>query len=91
MLNYNFSERSISNFYLNESRENVTNQKSATLDHETNSNQPPLKKASSISSIFNTVRMRKRRSRERRNMKARNTIAVDPKLIPEYDEYPKRY
>ena len=48
---------------------------------------PPgrLNKAPSISSIFSTVRMRKRKSRERRAAKARNTIAVDPSDIPEYE------
>jgi len=81
--------RSLSHSYLDEFGEDISHtsrQRSNTTG--TDSSAPPpgrMYKAPSISSIFTTVRMRKRKSRERRAAKLRNTIAVDPKDVPEIE------
>ncbi|XP_078493573.1 uncharacterized protein LOC100183578 isoform X1 [Ciona intestinalis] len=83
------AQRSVSHYYLNECGENVGVpgvERSSTLGYGKHTlPSAPVRKSGSISSILSTVRMRKRRSRERRAAKARNTIAVDPRDIPEYE------
>ncbi|XP_076822571.1 uncharacterized protein LOC143468964 isoform X2 [Clavelina lepadiformis] len=88
----NEDERSMSSShcYLNELGEDISNPKQKTVSSDMRASGNKLHKASSISSILSTVRMRKRKSRERRALKARNTIAVDPKQIPEYESETER-
>nr|CAB3262813.1 uncharacterized protein LOC100183578 [Phallusia mammillata] len=74
----NFNQRSVSHCYLNENNEDISrmpSQKPRKKSPSETGEVGNLHKAPSISSIFSTVRMRKRKSRERR-ARQRNTIAV---------------
>lgn len=80
----------MSHSYLNELDQDISQispegRPTAVNNKASSSNTGTLKTPSSVSSIFNTVRMRKRKSRERRAAKARHTIAVDSQESSEYD------
>ena len=85
---FNLFIRSLSHSYLNECDQDISqisaHHRPTIVNNKAADSSSRLFKAPSVSSIFSTVRMRKRRSRERRAAKARHTIAIDTQN-KEYD------
>lgn len=83
ILSYLFTSRSVSHSYLNEFGEDISRFSSSRA--QSTGDAGSLYKPSSIGSMFGSVRMRSKRVRERPSILNRNSIACDPKPIPEYD------